>query len=74
MPARSRSVSLFPFSLGSPLEFALAYFMRGKCYYYMGDFKRAIYDFAAAIQNETSAAKRQPSLGKTEGLSSFFSK
>ena len=32
-------------------EFAQAYFMRGKCYMHMTDYKRALYDFSAAISN-----------------------
>ena len=35
------------------IEFAMAYFKRGKCYMMMHDYKRALYDFSAAILNET---------------------
>ena len=56
-------------------EFAQAFFMRGKCYMYMGDHKRALYDFSAAILNETKNANKQPAqIGKSEGLSSYYSK
>ena len=34
-------------------EFAMAYYKRGKCYMMMHDYKRALYDFSAAILNET---------------------
>ena len=34
-------------------DFAQAYFMRGKCYMLMTDYKRALYDFSAAILNQT---------------------
>ena len=34
-------------------DFAMAYFKRGKCYMMMHDYKRALYDFSAAILNET---------------------
>jgi len=36
-----------------------AFAMRGKCYYQMGDFQRAIYDFAAAIAIEEASEKVQ---------------
>lgn len=34
-------------------DFAMAYYKRGKCYMMMHDYKRALYDFSAAILNET---------------------
>ena len=39
-------------------EFALAYFKRGKCYMMMHDYKRALYDFSAAILNETRSPSK----------------
>ena len=41
------------------LEFAMAYFKRGKCYMMMHDYKRALYDFSAAILNETRNYAKQ---------------
>ena len=38
--------------VGAP-DFAMAYYKRGKCYMMMHDYKRALYDFSAAILNET---------------------
>lgn len=29
-----------------------AFYMRGKCYYHMGDFQRALFDFSVAIRIE----------------------
>ena len=40
-------------------EFAMAYFKRGKCYMMMHDYKRALYDFSAAILNETRFQSKQ---------------
>ena len=31
-------------------SYARAYFLRGKCYYHMGDFQRALFDFTVAIK------------------------
>ena len=31
---------------------AKAFYLRGKCYYHMGDFQRALYDFSYAIRIE----------------------
>ena len=55
-------------------QFAMAYFKRGKCYMMMHDYKRALYDFSAAILNETRAFNKQPILpGRSEGgLASFY--
>ena len=47
-------------SISVVLEFAMAYFKRGKCYMMMHDYKRALYDFSAAILNETRALNKQP--------------
>ena len=41
-------------------QFAMAYFRRGKCYMMMHDYKRALYDFSAAILNETRSFNKQP--------------
>ena len=50
-------------------QFALAYYKRGKCYMMMHDYKRGLYDFSAAILNETRAFHKQPILpgNKPEG-------
>ena len=45
-------VDSFPF-LMFVIDFAMAYYKRGKCYMMMHDYKRALYDFSAAILNET---------------------
>ena len=37
----------------------MAYFKRGKCYMMMHDYKRALYDFSAAILNETRSYNKQ---------------
>ena len=42
-------------------DFAMAYYKRGKCYMMMHDYKRALYDFSAAILNETRSASLQMS-------------
>ena len=41
-------------------DFAMAYYKRGKCYMMMHDYKRALYDFSAAILNETRSFNKQP--------------
>lgn len=38
----------------------MAYYKRGKCYMMMHDYKRALYDFSAAILNETRYFNKQP--------------
>ena len=38
----------------------MAYYKRGKCYMMMHDYKRALYDFSAAILNETRSPAKQP--------------
>ena len=38
----------------------MAYYKRGKCYMMMHDYKRALYDFSAAILNETRSYQKQP--------------
>ena len=40
-------------------EFSMAYYKRGKCYMMMHDYKRALYDFSAAILNETRYSNKQ---------------
>ena len=40
------------------IDFAMAYYKRGKCYMMMHDYKRALYDFSAAILNETRSQSR----------------
>lgn len=67
----------FTFSLFSwifSIEFAMAYYKRGKCYMLMHDYKRALYDFSAAILNETRYFNKQPyNIIKPEGgLALFF--
>ena len=56
------------------IDFAMAYYKRGKCYMMMHDYKRALYDFSAAILNETRSPNKQPySLGvKQEGGNALF--
>ena len=34
------------------LDYAAAFSMRGRCYMYLTEFKRALYDFSAAIRAE----------------------
>ena len=34
--------------------------MRGRCYMLMTDYKRALYDFSAAILNQTRHEAKQP--------------
>ena len=34
--------------------------MRGRCYMHMIDYKRALYDFSAAILNQTRHEGKQP--------------
>jgi len=54
-------------------EFAQAYFMRGRCYMHMTDYKRALYDFSAAILNQTRHEGKQPTQIKSEGgLASYY--
>ena len=49
--------------------------MRGRCYMHMTDYKRALYDFSAAILNQTRHEGKQPSQIKSEGgLASYYSK
>lgn len=36
-------------------EFAMAYFKRGYCYMMLNDYKRALYDFSAAILNASKS-------------------
>ena len=54
-------------------EFAQAYYMRGKCYMHMTDYKRALYDFSSAILNQKHENKQPPGV-RCEGLASYFSK
>lgn len=57
----------------STVEFAMAYFNRGRCYMMMHDYKRALYDFSAAILNETRYSNKQPlSQNKTENSLALF--
>lgn len=39
-------------------SYSKAFFLRGKCYYHMGDFQRALYDFSVAIR--TAQEKKEP--------------
>ena len=55
-------------------EFAQAYFQRGKCYMQMTDYKRALYDFSAAILNQTRHENKQPPAVKSDGIASYYSK
>lgn len=41
-------------------EFAMAYYKRGRCYMMMLDYEKALYDFSAAILNETRSYNKQP--------------
>ena len=54
-------------------EFAQAYYMRGKCYMHMTDYKRALYDFSSAILNQKHESKQPPGV-RCEGLASYYSK
>lgn len=56
-------------------EFAMAYYKRGKCYMMMHDYKRALYDFSAAILNETRYYNKQPygqGVKQEGGLAMFY--
>ena len=50
----------------------MAYYKRGKCYMMMHDYKRALYDFSAAILNQTRSAHKQPTTIKNEGGNALF--
>ena len=39
-------------------QMAKAFFLRGKCYYHMGDYQRALYDFSYAIRIEEDRKAR----------------
>lgn len=39
-------------------QMARAFFLRGKCYYHMGDYQRALYDFSYAIRIEEDRKAR----------------
>jgi len=55
-------------------EFAMAYFQRGNCYMMMHDYKRALYDFSAAILSETRYTGKNSELDKVKsvGLPTFY--
>ena len=67
---------LFSQAVVESAEFAMAYYKRGLCYMMMNDYKRALYDFSAAILNETRYPHKQPSQSqvKGDGLAAFYSK
>lgn len=58
------------------IDFAMAYYKRGKCYMMMHDYKRALYDFSAAILNETRSLSRTQNINlagvKNEGGLALF--
>lgn len=52
------------------LACAVAFFERGKCYMLMTDYKRALYDFSAAIRAET----KKKGQVDTRALSNYYRK
>ena len=48
-----------------------AFFCRGKCYYHMGDFQRALYDFSVAIRIEEEKRVKDPNY-KKENLAEYY--
>lgn len=53
-------------------EFAMAYYKRGKCYLMMHDYKRALYDFSAAILNEQKGSSKYQVSTKEGGLAQYY--
>jgi len=53
------------------LDFADAFYERGKCYMDMQDFKRALYDYSAAIRAESKLAKASKT---NNNLAKYFCK
>ena len=51
---------------------AEAYYERGLCYQEMQDYKRALYDFSAAIRSE--AKTKSGRLPKTKELANYYCK
>ena len=47
-----------------------AFFLRGKCYYHMGDFQRALFDFSVAIRIEED--KKQREAGYKKDLAEYY--
>ena len=57
------------------IDFAMAYYKRGKCYMMMHDYKRALYDFSAAILNDTRKSQtifQQHGVKNEGGLALFY--
>jgi tetratricopeptide (TPR) repeat protein len=47
-----------------------AFFLRGKCYYHMGDFQRALFDFSVAIRIEEDNKKKDQ--GSKKDLAEYY--
>ena len=54
------------------LEYAEAYYERGNCYVAMQDYKRALYDFSAAIRAETK--QKGSNLPNSKNLANYYRK
>ena len=46
------------------VDYAQAFMMRGRCYMHMQEYKRALYDFSAAIRAEAKTSNRNSDLAE----------